>query len=223
MSAPKADAPTTPQHPGALVGILIALAAVTLRMCDAGREAELSNAIAGAGLGGSGGASAIGSHVIHVAIGVGIVFVIARVFRTPGAALPVVIVGSLIASALVYTSTAAIARRRSHAIDSWSLCESPGTSPAGHSTYVSTLHRTSRSHDGPHLENGDPCVSTSEQRDVHERDHPDGDVLDGLGQVMYRFPRDRMRVIYLPAALLAGLLLAIGWTVVYERRRRRAR
>lgn len=206
--------------PGVLVGVLVGLAAVTLQMCDASREAELANALAGAGLGGRGGASALGSYVLYLAIAAVVAVAIARAFLVPGRAIGLVLIGSVIATYLIYASTAEIARRRSHAVDSWSVCETPGTSPQGYSVYVSKYGRTSDSHDGPHLDSGDPCVAESEQRDVHAAEHPNGNVVDGLSQIMYRFPRDRERVIYIPAALLLGLVVAIAITVGYERRRR---
>ena len=208
----------SPRTPAVFVGILIALAAVMLRACDAAREAELTNAVAGAGLGGRGGASPLGSFLVYIVLGAMIVTFVWWAFRVPGRAIPIVIVASVIAGILVCTSMTAIARRRSHAVDSWSLCETPGVSPGGYSTYVSPYaHRPE--FEGPHLDNGEPCVSTTEDRHVHQREHPEGDVLDGLHQIWYRFPDDRTRTIYGPAALLLGLIASIGITLVFERRR----
>jgi hypothetical protein len=205
---------------GVIVGVLIALAFVTLRMCDASREAELSNALAGSGLSSrGGGASALGSYVLYLAIATAIVLAISHAFRVPGRAIPIVAIAAIIAGVLLYSSTADIARRRSHAIDTWSICEQPGLSPQGFSVYV-WKSGTRTSHEGPHLPGGDPCVEQAEQRDVHVREHPDGNFVDGIQQIMYRFPRDRQRVIYTPALLLLGLVVAVVLTIVHERKRR---
>ncbi|HTJ41226.1 MAG TPA: hypothetical protein VL463_03995 [Kofleriaceae bacterium] len=220
------DEPATPSepssapagNPGVLVGILIALAAVALRACDASREAELSNAVAGAGLGGRGGASPLGAFLLYIVVAAAIVLFVRWAFREPKRAIPIVVIASLVTGILICTSIAPIARRRSKAVDSWSLCERPGVSPSGYSTYVSSYkHRPMFG--GPHLANGEPCVSTTENRDVHKREHPDGDVLDGLHQILYRFPDDMGRAILGPAALVLLLVLAIAITLVHERRR----
>jgi hypothetical protein len=171
-------------NPGVVVGVLIAIAFVMLPMCEASRKADLQNALAGSGLGsGGGGASALGTYVLYLAIAAGIVLAIARAFRAPALALPFVIIASLVAGGLIYKSVAAIAKRRSHAIDSWSICETPGRSPQGHSVYV-WKSGTRTSHEGPFLPGGDPCVEQAERRDVHAREHPDGNVSDGIRQIM---------------------------------------
>ena len=57
---------------------------------------------------------------------------------------------------------------------------------------------------------------------MHAREHPDGNFVDGIRQIMYRFPRDRPRVIYVPAALLLGLDGALVLTISYVRKRAHA-
>lgn len=108
------------------------------------------------------------------------------------------------------------AHTRSHAIDSWNLCERPGESALGFDTYVSTTSSPAR-FDGPSLANGDPCVHEHEQRDVHVRESPDGSLLDGLAQIWNRFPKDRRRIVY--GSALAFALLGVSVHLLWSRDR----
>ncbi len=61
--------------------------------------------------------------------------------------------------------------------------------------------------DGPHLDNGDPCTLASENRHEHWKQHPEGDVADGLVQIWKRFPKDRSRVIGGTVFVIAAVAL----------------
>jgi hypothetical protein len=99
-----------------------------------------------------------------------------------------------------------IAVRRSHAIDSWPICET-GKSLDG---YSHSPRRYSRgpAFDGPHLSDGTGCISQSEKREVHLAQSPDGDFFDGLLQIKDRFKKDRFLVFGGSAATFAGLLIS---------------
>jgi hypothetical protein len=132
--------------------------------------------------------------------------------------LAVVATGCMIYAASTAATTACT---RSHAIDGWNVCEQPGTSPMGYGAYVSKSRWGKRSFGGPYLESGDPCVSIAEHRDVHWRENPDGDVLDGFAQFWKRFPDDFSRYVsgtlFVVVALGAAAVLLRG-----EARRRHA-
>jgi len=112
------------------------------------------------------------------------------------------------ALAILYAVTTGIetATTRSHAIDSWLVCESQEY-PGGGRGYVSRFKRKP-AFDGPHLENGDPCTMMAENRLEHRKAHPDGDVADGLVQIWKRFPKDRSRVIGGTVFVVAAVGLA---------------
>lgn len=101
------------------------------------------------------------------------------------------------------------ATTRSHAVDSWAVCET-ATSPGGRS-FRGTSKRKPM-FDGPHLDSGDPCTTLAEDRLAHLREHRDGDLADGLVQIWKRFPKDRDRVLWgslavVAMAAVAGVLL----------------
>ena len=196
--------------PGVFAGILIALAVCTLPMCDACSEAEMANAFAGAGLSSSGGtASALGPCVLWAALAIAIVFGIAKAFAAR-VALPIVAAGVLVGGWMVWSSSEKIARTRSSAVDSWPSCNESDWETGG--------YRMHSSFGGPHLPSGRACVDESEGRRAHQREHPDGDLGDGIHQILYRFPKDRPRVLYIPAALLLGLVCAFVLAFVANRR-----
>jgi hypothetical protein len=191
--------------PGVFTGILIAAAVSLLPMCDACDEAAAMNALSGAGLSSGGTTSALLPTLFWLAIAVAIVVVVVKASRVPARALPVVILGVAIAAWMVCSSSAGIARTRSNAIDTWPVCYDADRACY---TFGPPLF------DGPHECDGSPCVMESENRRSHWHEHPSGDVADGIHQIFYRFRGDRARVIYIPFALLLGLVVALALAVV---------
>jgi hypothetical protein len=192
-----------------------------LPMCDACHEAADADAFAGLGLGSS-GPSPLWPCVVWLAIGIAIVFVIGklRVHRAEGIAL--VLLGIAVAGGMIYSSSAKIARTRSNAVDSWERCfHSTSLDSYGADTYGPTMGPNDRSSfDGPHQAfSGDPCIEESEHRADHSHEHPDGDLADGIHQILYRFRGDRARVIYLPVVLLLGLVVALALVIAAALRR----
>ena len=158
---------------------------------------------------------------LRLAIGTAIVFVVGKLaHRAEGRAL--VLLGIAVAASMMYSSSAKIARTRSDAVDSWETCfHATSLDSYGAESYGPTMGPNDRSSlDGPHQAfSGDPCVEESEHRGDHRREHPNGDLVDGIHQVLYRFPEDRARVIYLPVVLLLGLIVALVLVIAAALRR----
>lgn len=107
---------------------------------------------------------------------------------------------------LLVGTTSETARRRSNAVDTWPICETK-TTVFGTPAYISDF-KSAPYFDGPHLEDGSPCSLAAERRDQHAMLEPDGDVVDGVQQVVDRFREDRVLVLVVAPASLAALLLA---------------
>jgi hypothetical protein len=202
-----------------VVGLLLAAAVSVLPMCDACHEAAVANAFADVGFSSS-GPSALWPCLLWLGIGTAIVFVVRKLVARRAEGTALVLLGIVVAGWMVYRSSARIARTRSNAVDSWEQCFH-STTVYGAESYGPTMGPNDRSSfGGPHQGfSGEPCVEESEHRTDHRREHPEGDLLDGIHQVSYRFLGDRARVIYLPVVLLLGLVVAFVLVIAAARRR----
>lgn len=184
---------------------LLGFACVLLPTWDALDRYSLMSALAGSGLGSSSGASMPTGAILYPLLGV-LLAVGARKRAAKARSVAALLVCVGLWTGYYALSTAyRTARTRSHAIDTWNLCEDPEHTPSGHGAYVSR-YKSKSSFGGPHLDNGDPCVSRDERRDVHLAQHGDGDLADGLAQIMKRFPKDRSRVIFGTLAVVAAFI-----------------
>jgi len=208
----------TPLVAAALAGFGTAL----LPFWDGVSRYRMFSALAGSGLGGGGGggvlpAGVLGGPLLALVVGFAVYQLALRTIRGAAVVLGFVAFGTGLYAVSTGTD---VACTRSHAIDDWSLCEKPGTSAAGHGVYLWSRHHEP-DFAGPHLDNGDACVEESEHREAHLRDHPEGDVADGLHQIWKRFPDDFSRVV-------SGTLFVVfafagaGFLLWGEARRRRA-
>ncbi len=196
-----------------VVGLLLAVGISALPMCDACHEAAEADAFAGLGMSSS-GPSALWPCVMWLAIGVATAVVVIKLGRR-AEGLVLVVLGTAVAAWMICSSSAKIARTRSDAVDTWPSCFH-STDEFGAELAGPTMGGTSHDpFDGPHQAfTGEPCVEKSEHREDHRREQRGGDVADGIHQIMYRFPEDRGRVIYLPVLLLGCLLLALVVAIV---------
>lgn len=190
---------------------LLAAAFAVLPVWDGLERYSMLSAMSGAFSSGSAGAPVmpIGVFAYPAAAVLLAYAIVRRLPRSPGVAWLLFAIGSAVA--LLYTGTTAVktALTRSHAIDSWMVCETQRY-PGGGIGYVSRYKRP-RAFDGPHLDSGDPCTLQAEDRLGHARAHPSGDLIDGIQQIWKRFPKDRARVlggtVFVVAAVASGAAL----------------
>ncbi len=115
---------------------------------------------------------------------------------------------TLAAAAVVFLLHSAISMgstmlERSRIADTWPTCET-GHAPAG----VQAVVPPDTHIDGPRLRTGEPCAPASEERELHRRQWPGGDLGDGFRQVIGRFPGDLKRMLLPP--MIATFLLALA-------------
>jgi hypothetical protein len=188
---------------------LLAVAAALLPLWEALEEHSFLSAAASLGM--SSGAPLPIWVLRYLLFGGAIIFLVLRWARTEPALLPW-LAGALALWTAFYAlrTIEKTACTRSHAIDLWNVCERPGQYASGHPAYLSPLEHPI-THGGPHLDNGDPCIHDDEHREVHQHEHPDGDLGDGLAQIWTRFPDDRT---WLFGGTLASLLALVGGSLV---------
>jgi hypothetical protein len=204
---------------GVVVGGLLAVAVSTLPMCDACHDAADAAVFADLGMGGS-APSALGPCLLWLAIGVAVAVVVGKLGVRRGEGIAVVALVIPVATLLIYSSSAKIARTRSAAVDTWETCFTSRDEFGGQVVGPVMTGNQLDAFDGPHQQfDGRPCVEEAEHRKDHRHEHPDGDVMDGLHQIQYRFRGDRDRVLYLPVVLLLALALALALTVIAAVRR----
>jgi hypothetical protein len=214
-------AQSTENSPPSLIRLLAGAALLgftfmLLPLWDALDRHSMFSALAGSGLGASSKVPMPTGVFLYPILGVSLaVIAFRRALADRGAKLLVLCAAVWIGYYTISTAYLT-ACKRSHAIDFWNICEEPGRSPLGFGTYVSSSKSPPR-FDGPHLENGDPCVHQSEQRDVHIKEHPNGNLIDGLVQIKSRFPSDRLRVF--GGTLVTMIGLAAGALLLLRRSR----
>ena len=151
------------------------------------------------------------------ALGVFAAIAIARILdRSPYAARGVFALA--VSCGLIYAGSSAYesALARSHEVDAWPVCET-WLGPDGEPVEIHPSPHPP-THDGPHLDNGQPCTQAVELRHKHRAEHPRGDLRDGIVQIWLRFRDERGRFFggTLWVLLSAGVA---GWFVFREARR----
>jgi hypothetical protein len=186
---------------------LLGFTFMLLPLWDALDRHSMMSALAGSGLGASSNVPMPTGIFLYPGLGVSLAVIAWRRARADRGTKILVLCAAVWIGYYAISTAYRTACKRSHAIDFWNVCEEPGRSPLGFGTFVSDYKRPPM-FEGPHLDNGDPCVHQSEQRDVHIKEHPDGNLIDGLVQIKNRFPNDRLRVFGGTLVTMIGLAVA---------------
>lgn len=187
--------------------VLMCLAFALLPVWDGISQFRMLSALAGSGLGRNEPVPVPVSMVAYPIAAIALGWTIVRkATSSPRWAQVLFYIGAALGIVYALTTAVETAVTRSHAIDSWLVCETQQY-PGGGAGYVSRFQRKP-AFDGPHLPNGDPCTMAAEDRYAHRKEYPDGNVADGLVQIWKRFPKDRARVI--GGSVLVMVAAALG-------------